>query len=80
MGQVYTFHCRTVERFVHDRVLFVGDSAHQVSPFGARGAKPGVQDVDNLGWKLARVVHSDAPVTLFQTYDHERVMARARIS
>ena len=50
---VYTFQCRRLERFVHDRVIFAGDSAHIVSPFGARGGNGGVQDVDGLGWRLA---------------------------
>jgi 3-(3-hydroxy-phenyl)propionate hydroxylase len=35
---VYTFQCRRMNSFNHGRVLFVGDAAHQVSPFGARGA------------------------------------------
>ncbi len=39
---------------VHGRVLFIGDSAHRVSPFGARGANGGVQEAENLAWKLAR--------------------------
>ena len=45
---------------MHDRVVFVGDSAHQVSPFGARGGNGGVQDADNLAWKLAAVVQGRA--------------------
>ncbi|MEO0912482.1 MAG: FAD-dependent monooxygenase, partial [Pseudomonadota bacterium] len=52
---VYKFRCARLDRFVHDRVIFVGDSAHVVSPFGARGGNGGIQDVDNLGWKLAAV-------------------------
>ncbi|MGH6610943.1 MAG: FAD-dependent monooxygenase, partial [Burkholderiaceae bacterium] len=32
-ASVYTFQCARLERFVHDRVIFVGDAAHQVSPF-----------------------------------------------
>ena len=40
----------------HGRVLFVGDAAHQVSPFGARGANSGIQDTDNLAWKLKLVI------------------------
>ena len=43
-----------MERFRHGRVMFAGDSAHGVSPFGARGANSGVQDAENLAWKLAR--------------------------
>ena len=29
---IYTFQCRRMEKFRHGRVLFAGDSAHQVSP------------------------------------------------
>ncbi len=57
---VYTFQCRRLREFVHDRVIFAGDSAHVVSPFGARGGNGGLQDVDNLGWKLAAVVQKRA--------------------
>ena len=69
---VYKFRCARLEKFVHDRVVFVGDSAHVVSPFGARGGNGGVQDVDNLGWKLAAVVHGDARPSLIETYNIER--------
>ena len=72
---VYTFRCRRLERFVHGRVVFVGDSAHQVSPFGARGGNGGVQDADNLGWKLAAVIQGRAGAALIQSYDDERIMA-----
>ena len=70
---VYTFQCRRLERFVHGRVVFAGDSAHIVSPFGARGGNGGIQDVDNLAWKLAAVVKGEAPDGLIETYDEERI-------
>ncbi|WP_048649274.1 FAD-dependent oxidoreductase [Nitratireductor soli] len=70
---VYTFQCRRLERFVHDRVIFAGDSAHIVSPFGARGGNGGIQDIDNLGWKLAMVVQGEAPASLIASYDEERI-------
>ena len=69
---VYTFQCRRMPRFRHGRVLFVGDSAHQVSPFGARGANSGIQDTDNLVWKLKLVVDGLAPAALLDSYDTER--------
>jgi 3-(3-hydroxy-phenyl)propionate hydroxylase len=72
---IYTFQCRRMDRFRHGRVLFAGDAAHQVSPFGARGANSGIQDVDNLGWKLAAVVGGKAPDSLLDSYDAERVQA-----
>ena len=72
---VYTFACMRMERFRHGRVLFAGDSAHLVSPFGARGANSGVQDADNLGWKLGWVVRGDAPDALLDSYASEREYA-----
>jgi 3-(3-hydroxy-phenyl)propionate hydroxylase len=72
---VYRFQCRRLERFLHGRVIFAGDSAHQVSPFGARGANSGVQDADNLGWKLAGIVQGAAPESLLESYDSERTEA-----
>ena len=72
---VYTFQCRRMSRFNHGRVLFVGDAAHQVSPFGARGANSGIQDTDNLVWKLKLVMDGMAPQRLLDSYSEERVYA-----
>jgi 3-(3-hydroxy-phenyl)propionate hydroxylase len=72
---VYQFACRRLQQFRHGRVLFVGDSAHQVSPFGARGANSGVQDADNLGWKLQAVLEGRAPPALLDSYHAERAAA-----
>jgi 3-(3-hydroxy-phenyl)propionate hydroxylase len=72
---VYTFQCRRMNNFTHGRVLFVGDAAHQVSPFGARGANSGVQDADNLCWKLKLVIEGKAPPSLLDSYSQERVFA-----
>lgn len=68
---VYTFQCRRMERFLHDRVIFAGDAAHLVSPFGARGCNGGMQDVDNLAWKLDLVLDGEAPSSLLESYDRE---------
>jgi 3-(3-hydroxy-phenyl)propionate hydroxylase len=72
---VYQFACRRMQNFRHGRVLFAGDAAHQVSPFGARGANSGVQDVDNLIWKLAVVIKGEAPDGLLDSYHAERAVA-----
>ena len=70
---IYTFQCRRMERFRHGRMIFAGDAAHQVSPFGARGANSGLQDADNLAWKLKLVLGGVAPESLLDSYDAERV-------
>jgi 3-(3-hydroxy-phenyl)propionate hydroxylase len=72
---VYTFACMRMEKFRYGRVLFAGDSAHGVSPFGARGANSGIQDADNLGWKLSAVLQGDAPDSLLDSYCSEREYA-----
>lgn len=72
---VYTFQCRRMGRFNHGNVLFIGDAAHQVSPFGARGANSGLQDADNLGWKLKLVIAGLAPPALLDSYSEERIFA-----
>ncbi len=72
---VYSFQCRRLARFVHGPVIFAGDAAHVVSPFGARGGNGGLQDVDALGWRLAAVVQGRAGAGLLDAYDRERQVA-----
>lgn len=72
---IYTFRCCSMEKYRHGRVFFAGDSAHQVSPFGARGANSGMQDAENLAWKLALVLEGKAPEALLDSYHDERKYA-----
>ncbi|MDM0037474.1 FAD-dependent oxidoreductase [Variovorax sp. J22G21] len=74
-ASVYTFSCLRMDQFRQGRVFFAGDSAHGVSPFGARGANSGVQDAENLAWKLAAVVQGRAPDALLDSYGQEREYA-----
>jgi 3-(3-hydroxy-phenyl)propionate hydroxylase len=68
----YAYRDHLLDRFRHGRVFFIGDAAHVVSPFGARGGNSGIQDAYNLGWKLAFVIAGRAPEALLDTYDAER--------
>jgi 3-(3-hydroxy-phenyl)propionate hydroxylase len=72
---LYRFQSRRLKRFRHGRVLFAGDAAHQMSPFGARGGNSGVQDADNLAWKLDLVLRGLAPEGLLDSYHDERAEA-----
>ena len=74
-ASVYTFSCLRMASFRHGPVLFAGDSAHGVSPFGARGANSGVQDAENLAWKLRCVLEGHAPDALLDSYASEREFA-----
>src|ERR1700742_3670308 len=72
---LYKFQCRRMDRFLHGRVIFAGDAAHQVSPFGARGANSGLEDAENLAWKLDRVLRQTSPEALLDSYHTERTLA-----
>ena len=69
---VYRFHERIASAFRAGRSFLAGDAAHIVSPFGARGLNSGVQDADNLAWKLAFVLNGWADDTLLDSYQAER--------
>lgn len=74
-SSVYTFCCRRMQNFRHKRIFFAGDSAHQVSPFGARGANSGIEDIDNLVWKINLALKGQASEALLDSYSEERVLA-----
>jgi 3-(3-hydroxy-phenyl)propionate hydroxylase len=71
----YGYRSQMLTSFQHGRVLFVGDVAHVMSPFGARGGNSAIQDADNLGWKLAAVLQRGASPKLLDSYSAERVPA-----
>jgi 3-(3-hydroxy-phenyl)propionate hydroxylase len=72
---VYKANALTLERYRHGSVLFAGDAAHLVPIFGVRGANSGIDDADNLGWKLGCVVNGIASPRLLDSYSDERVFA-----
>jgi 2-polyprenyl-6-methoxyphenol hydroxylase-like FAD-dependent oxidoreductase len=70
----------TAQAFRRGRCFLVGDAAHIMSPAGGQGMNTGVQDAVNLGWKLAAVVHREAPDALLDTYETERRAAAVRVT
>ena len=72
---LYRANALTLDRYRHGRVLFAGDAAHLVPIFGVRGANSGIDDADNLAWKLAAVLQGLASERLLDTYSEERVAA-----
>ena len=63
---------RQADRYRHGRVFLAGDAAHVHSGVGGPGLNLGMQDVLNLGWKLAAAVNGWAPQGLLDTYQSER--------
>lgn len=72
---LYKANALTLESYRHGRVLFVGDAAHLLPIFGVRGANSGIDDADNLAWKLAFVARELASDRLLDSYSTERVSA-----
>ena len=62
----------TAERFREGSIFLAGDSAHVMPPYGGFGGNTGVQDAQNLAWKLAWVLKGAASPDLLDTYEQER--------
>ncbi|MBR1124201.1 FAD-dependent monooxygenase [Bradyrhizobium lablabi] len=60
------------DRFRSGNVFLVGDAAHETTPSGGFGMNIGVQDAQNLAWKIAAVLRGEADVALLDTYEAER--------
>ena len=71
----YRFHQRVVVRLLVGRVLFAGDAAHALPPYGSRGMNSGIQDADNLAWKLGAILGGQGGDGLLETYHTERYAA-----
>jgi 3-(3-hydroxy-phenyl)propionate hydroxylase len=72
---IYKANALTLDDYRHRRVLFAGDAAHLLPIFGVRGANSGIDDADNLAWKVAFVVKGIASSKLLDSYSAERVAA-----
>jgi 3-(3-hydroxy-phenyl)propionate hydroxylase len=72
---LYKANALTLPDYRVGRVLFAGDAAHLVPIFGVRGANSGIDDADNLAWKLGHVVNGQAGQFLLDSYSAERVAA-----
>ncbi|WP_298144289.1 FAD-dependent monooxygenase [uncultured Acinetobacter sp.] len=76
---VYSARALTLDNYVHNRVIFVGDAAHLLPIFGVRGANTGFQDAQDLAWKLAAAVKGWAPEKILESYTFDRVGAAREI-
>src|SRR6185437_13958884 len=54
------------------RAFIAGDACHSHPPYGGFGLNSGLEDVANLGWKLAAVLQGWGGERLLDSYDEER--------
>ncbi len=72
---LYKANALTLPQYRQGRVLLAGDAAHLMPIFGVRGANSGIDDADNLAWKLAARIQGWGSEQLVDSYSHERVAA-----
>jgi 2-polyprenyl-6-methoxyphenol hydroxylase-like FAD-dependent oxidoreductase len=68
----FTDAAHQADRYRAGRVLVAGDAAHIQLPAGGPGMSTALQDVVNLGWKLAAQLRGWAPAGLLDSYHAER--------
>ncbi len=69
---VYRFHALVAERWRVQRVLLVGDAAHQTPPFLGQGMCSGLRDADGIAWRLVHILQHDFPASILDSYESER--------
>ena len=70
-ASAFNMNARLADRYRDGRVFLAGDAAHTHPPTGGQGLNTSVQDVYNLGWKIAAVLNG-APEALLDSYEEER--------
>jgi 2,4-dichlorophenol 6-monooxygenase len=68
----WTMTSQIASRFRHGQLLLAGDAAHRFPPAGGFGLNSGVQDAQNLAWKITAIINGPADDALLDTYDPER--------
>jgi len=66
------------EKMSKGRIFIAGDAAHLFTPTGGLGYNTAIEDVVNLGWKLAAVINGWGGAGLLGSYHPERQPAAVR--
>jgi 2-polyprenyl-6-methoxyphenol hydroxylase-like FAD-dependent oxidoreductase len=77
-SSLWRANIRLVDRYRERRAFLAGDAAHIHSPAGGQGMNTGIQDANNLGWKLAAVARGASPA-LLDSYETERRPVAAHV-
>jgi 2-polyprenyl-6-methoxyphenol hydroxylase-like FAD-dependent oxidoreductase len=77
----YKVHHRVAAAFRKERAFLLGDAGHLHSPVGGQGMNTGIGDAVNLAWKISAVIRNEAPESILDTYEPERIaFARKLVS
>lgn len=76
----WNVNCIYAERWRVGRTFLVGDAAHRIPPWGALGMNSGIQDGQNLVWKLELALQNESKYDkLLDTYETERLPVGRRV-
>ncbi len=76
---IFHSHGKYAESFHSRRCFLIGDAAHIFTPVGAQGMNSGMQDAQNLAWKLAFVIQNKIAPEILDSYEQERKPLAKRI-
>jgi 2-polyprenyl-6-methoxyphenol hydroxylase-like FAD-dependent oxidoreductase len=62
----FNFVHKVVNRWFHKKTIVIGDAAHVFPPFAGQGIASGVRDAQQLSWRLALLLKTDAPSNIEQ--------------
>src|SRR5215831_8584003 len=72
----WTASAHVAATYRRGRIFLAGDAAHEMPPTGGFGLNTGVQDVHNLAWKLAAVLHGADPALLASYHDERQPVGK----
>ncbi|MGA3038085.1 MAG: FAD-dependent monooxygenase [Vulcanimicrobiaceae bacterium] len=78
ISQLVTNQRRT-QTMARGRVFLAGDAAHTHSPLGTQGLNAGIQDAENLAWKIALTYRHGAFAPVLTSYATEREVVAAKL-
>jgi 4-hydroxyisophthalate hydroxylase len=68
----WSLRVAVADKYQVGRVFIAGDAAHSHPPYGGFGLNNGLEDVTNLGWKLAAKLQGWGGERLLASYSEER--------
>lgn len=72
----FRFSHRVVNKWFDNHTVLIGDAAHVFPPFGGQGVASGIQDAENLAWRLALLIRMNCSSalenSLLQSWSAER--------
>ena len=70
---IWSIGSHIAQTFAVGRIFLAGGSMHEFSPTGGLGMNTGIEDADNLAWKIAYVVQKRAHASILDSYEQERL-------